>query len=122
MERGIEWREKRLGDEGRSGNIEAMPVSKNIEVDKDFHKEVRDLRVAARDIHHAIRLDLQTRRAMSLAFLKGVASALGAIATVVIIMPLVVWILQHVAWPPVIADIVTRVIHQLEQSSPPSPR
>lgn len=99
-----------------------MPTPKTPDIDKDFHTEVRELRVAARDIHHAIRLDLQTRRAMSLAFLKGVATTLGAIATVVIIMPLFVWTLQHVAWPPVIADIVSRVIHQLEQSSPQSPR
>ncbi len=59
------------------------------------------------------------RYSMAIAFLKGVASALGAIATVVIVMPVIVWFLQSVNWPPLIADMVSEITLQLERARRP---
>lgn len=78
-------------------------------------REVRELREAVDKSFTAFRLANQFRRSLAISFLKGVVSALGALAAVVIVTPLFVWILQNIAWPPIIADIVTNVILQYEQ-------
>lgn len=80
-------------------------------------REVAALREVVEKAHASVRRDNQFRRQLALSFLKGTVSALGAIATVVIIMPVFVWFLQAVSWPPLIADAVSRVIHQLEQGN-----
>lgn len=64
----------------------------------------------------------QIRRSLAMSFLMGVASALGALATVVIITPLIGLFLQNVAWPPLIADLVAKVIIQYEQVNRQSPQ
>lgn len=83
----------------------------------DLTMEVTDLKWA---IVHAVDLykrTNQSRRALALSFLKGVSSTMGAIATVVIILPVVVWALRSVAWPPIIERVVTTIIFQIEQSN-----
>lgn len=59
----------------------------------------------------------QTRRLLSISFLRGVASVLGAIATVVIFIPVAIKILSLVEWPGIIGELVTEIILQIEQSS-----
>lgn len=78
-------------------------------------KEVRELREAVDKSYLAFRLANQVRRSLAISFLKGVVSALGALAAVVIVTPLIGLVLQSIAWPPIIADIVSSVILQYEQ-------
>lgn len=83
----------------------------------DLTMEITDLKWS---IVHAVDLykrTNQSRRALALSFLKGVSSTLGAIVTVVIILPVVVWALRSVAWPPIIERVVSTVISQIEQSN-----
>lgn len=78
-------------------------------------KEVRELREAVDKSYRAFRLANQVRRSLAISFLKGVVSALGALAAVVIVTPLIILTLQSIAWPPLIADIIANVILQYEQ-------
>lgn len=64
----------------------------------------------------------QVRRTLALSFLRGTASALGAIAAFVIVIPLVVWALRSVEWPPIISGLVTKVLTQIEQTNLQTPR
>ncbi len=57
------------------------------------------------------------RRMLALSFLQGTASAIGAIAAFVIVIPLVVWALRTVEWPPIISGLVTNVLTQIELSN-----
>jgi hypothetical protein len=65
---------------------------------------------------------MQTKWQLALSFLKGVVSALGAIAAVGIITPLFLWFLRGFEWPPLIADVISKVILQVEQVNHQSPR
>lgn len=48
-------------------------------------------------------------------FTRGVFYGLGALAAVAIVMPFVVWFLTSIAWPPIVAGFVTRVIDQIDR-------
>ncbi len=77
------------------------------------------LRIEMGHLRYAVRRDTQFRRSMALAFLKGTVTTLGALATVVIIMPVVLWFLRSVHWPPIVEGVVSNIIHQIEQSNRP---
>ena len=61
--------------------------------------------------HHKTRFRLE----LALSFLKGLTFALGSLAAVVVITPIFVWFLHNVAWPPLIDNVVSAVIRQIEQ-------
>ena len=100
-----------------------MPDLKKVRASgsSDLSKEVTDLKWAIIRAVDTFRRTNQTRRALALSFLKGVVSALGAIAAVVIVMPLIVWALRSVQWPPLLSGFVTQIIDQIEQSNRQSP-
>ena len=77
--------------------------------------EVRELRESVEKAYDAFRLNNQVRRTLAMSFLKGVTSAIGALVAVVIVTPLVIWTIQQIAWPPIIAGIVSKVILQYDQ-------
>ncbi len=89
---------------------------------RDLPSEMADLREAIAEIRLDYRRNNQTRRSLALSFLKGTTSALGAIAAVVIVLPVIVWALRLVEWPPIVSGFVNNVIHQIEASrqSPPA--
>jgi hypothetical protein len=87
----------------------------------DLTKEVTDLKWAVIRAVDTFRRTNQTRRALALSFLRGVVSTIGAIVTVVIVMPMIVWALKSVDWPPILAGVMTKAIDQIEQSSRQSP-
>ena len=88
----------------------------------DLKKEVTDLKWAIIHSVETLKRLNQARRQLSLSFLSGVVYALGAMVAVVIVIPLVLFALQSVSWPPIISDIVSTIIHQIELSNPQSPR
>jgi hypothetical protein len=49
-------------------------------------------------------------------YMKGIAYGLGALTAVALILPLILSLLQQVAWVPIAGDFVHRVIERLEQS------
>lgn len=49
-------------------------------------------------------------------YMKGIAYGLGALTAVALILPVLLSLLQQVAWVPIAGDFVQRVIHQLESS------
>lgn len=81
--------------------------------------EVRSLHAFLRDAKSEQDWHRHPLRVMFLSFSKGIAYGLGAIAAVAIVAPIVLWFLQAVSWPPIIANIVTQVIHQMERANPP---
>lgn len=89
---------------------------------KTLTREVQELRAVIDTAHKSFRTVHQVRRTLAISFLQGAASALGALALLVVITPLVIWALQSVAWPPLIADFIARVILQYEQVNRQSPR
>lgn len=98
-----------------------MPITKKRTGTTDLKKEVTDLKWAIVHSAETLKRYHQARRQLSLSFLKGVASALGAMVAVVIVIPLVLFALQSISWPPIINGIVSTIIHQIEQSNPQSP-
>jgi hypothetical protein len=64
----------------------------------------------------------QTRRLLCLSFLQGFVSAFGAMVAVVIVIPLVLWTLQAVSWPPIINGVISMIIYQMEQVNRQSPQ
>jgi len=92
-----------------------MPTPKKSDGTKVLTTEVRELREAVDKSYRYFRQVNRYRHSLALSFLKGVASTFGAIATVVIVTPLIIMVLRSVAWPPLIADLVANVILQYEQ-------
>ncbi|MFA5800471.1 MAG: hypothetical protein WC840_05970 [Candidatus Peribacteraceae bacterium] len=89
--------------------------------DERLTKEITALRGAIVKAETRWSRSMQTRWQLALSFLKGVLSALGALAVLVIVTPLVVWFLREIQWPPIIEDIVSKVILQIEQVNRQSP-
>lgn len=87
----------------------------------DLVAEVVALKEVLMSVDQSYRRTHQARRSLALSFLQGTASALGAIATVVIVMPALVWTLRSVEWPPIVSGFIAKVINQIEQSNRPSP-
>ncbi len=85
-------------------------------------REVKELRSSVEVLHRTFKLNSQFRRSLSRSFLAGVVSAIGAMVAVVIVTPLIVWTVQRIAWPPIIADLVAEVILRYEHMNPPTPR
>lgn len=77
----------------------------------DLQGEIERVRLEYRRVN-------QTRRALAVSFLKGTTSALGAIAAVVIVLPMIVWTLRTVEWPPLISGFITQILTQIEQTNP----
>ena len=84
-------------------------------------KEVKELRISVDSLSFIVKQTSQFRRALSRSFLTGVVSAIGAMVAVVIVTPLVIWSVQRVVWPPLIAELVAKVIFQYEQMNRQSP-
>ncbi len=94
---------------------------KTIPPDERLAKEIAALRGAIVKAETRWSRSMQTRWQLALSFLKGALSALGALAVLVLVTPLVVWFLREIQWPPIIEDIVSKVILQIEQVNRQSP-
>ena len=99
-----------------------MVASKKTDGNDSLITEVKELRLAVDKGYRAFRHHTKMKNEMAHAFLKGVLSAIGAMVAVVIVTPLVIWTLQSVAWPPLIADLLAQVILQYEQVNRQSQR
>lgn len=88
----------------------------------DLTTEVTDLKWAIMNAVDTFKRESQLRRALAVSFLKGVSSILGAIVTIVIVIPVVVWVLRSVVWPPIIDTFIANIIDQMEQSNHPLPQ
>ncbi len=99
-----------------------MVTRKKSDGSATLSKEVQELRIAIEKSYRALRHYNMVRRSIAMSFLRGVVSALGAMCAVVIVTPLVILVLKSVAWPPLIADLVTMVIDQYQQVNPQSLR
>ncbi len=64
------------------------------------------------------RLSTQTRWRPTLmrAFFTGIFTALGAMAAVAVVVPMLVWMLRGVHWPPLLDTIIEPVIQRVEQN------
>lgn len=81
------------------------------------NKQAAALRATIKEAEQTYKCINQTRRILAISFLKGVASVVGAIVTVVIFIPVAIRILSLVEWPGIIGELVTEIILQIEQSS-----
>ena len=52
-------------------------------------------------------------RSMLSSFLKGIAYGLGAMTAAVLVIPIILWFLSAIAWPPLIADFISDIITEL---------
>ena len=89
--------------------------------DKNLISEVRSLRAFLQDVHAREQWSNHPVKVTAISFIKGIAYGLGAIAAVAIVAPIVLWFLQAVSWPPIIAGFVTQITRQMEQASPRVP-
>ncbi len=53
---------------------------------------------------------------MANAFLRGVAYALGALMAVAIIVPVFLWFLRGIEWPPLIGGVISNIIEYIDQA------
>jgi hypothetical protein len=90
---------------------------KKIYPDDKLASEIAALRGQIAKFDRKWSRSMQTRWLLSLSFLKGVVSAMGALAAVVIITPLIIWSLQKVSWPPLIQRVVSQIILQIGQAN-----
>lgn len=88
----------------------------------NLQTEAAELRLTIEKAQAEFKRENQFRRVLSLSFLKGVVSALGALTVVIIIIPVALWFLSVVEWSGLIGDFVSQIILQIEQSNPPSPQ
>jgi hypothetical protein len=78
--------------------------------------ELKQLREIAENIPRKFDLFFHPGKHLFFTFLKGVASGLGVIAAVAIVVPIVVAMLRGVQWIPVIGNFVNQIAEQMEQA------
>lgn len=77
-------------------------------------KEVQNEIFLARKLY---RKKNQVRYLLSMAFLRGVFSAIGAMIAVAIVIPVVVLALRSIQWPEIISDVISVIVTQMEQTN-----
>ena len=79
--------------------------------------EITLLRKALADSRSDVKFYLRADIQLLWSFLRGALSALGAMAVVAILMPMIIALLHQISWTPLIDQTVSRVIHQLESTN-----
>lgn len=75
-----------------------------------------ELRESVDFTRHEIATHRRLYRSVFSSFLKGIAYGLGALTAAALVIPIVLWLLSAVAWPPIIAGFVSDVVSQLESN------
>lgn len=92
------------------------PKKKSASTDSSITlKEVQNEIFLARKLY---RKKNQVRYVLSLAFLRGVFSAVGAMIAVAIVIPMIVFALRSIQWPEIISGFISTIVSQMEQTSP----
>ena len=90
-----------------SGNVVTLP--------RELLPAFRRLEQSLDRIDHYVRKQLDWRMVMLRSALGGMVSVLGALVTIAIIVPIVIWFLRGVQWPPVVDAVVNRVLERVEE-------
>lgn len=77
---------------------------------------VRELQKSVDDLRKANAPQNEFKLSMAYSFLRAVAYVLGAAMTVSILIPLILFLLRGVEWPPLIGNWVANVIMQIERA------
>lgn len=79
-------------------------------------KSLTDLRSSVDSLRVNVEKDVHVGYSLSMAFLKGVAGALGAVTVAVLVIPFVVWFLHQIQWVPLTSDFVNQVLQRIERN------
>jgi hypothetical protein len=98
-------------------NAKTTPAPAKVS-DRSLLTEVHQLREFLIKAKHDYDRRRRVHHLLFKAFIKGMVSGLGVIAAVAIVSPIIVLLLRWVQWPPLVANFVTTVIHQIELANP----
>lgn len=90
--------------------------SKRLKQPSDLHIELARLQVSLDKVEKSLSKQVRFKPVMLRSFLSGMLSVLGALAAVAIVVPILVWFLRGVQWPPLVDAFVQRVIMQIDES------
>lgn len=93
-----------------------MVAMKKPEPKDDLARALRELRQSVDATKTAIDYYGNLSTGIFQSFVKGIAYGLGALVAVAIVIPLVVWALSSVAWPPLIAGFISQIIAHIHTS------
>jgi hypothetical protein len=78
--------------------------------------DIRRLESTLEQIEHRLASQTRWRPVLLRAFASGICTALGALAAVAVVVPITVWFLRGVHWPPLLDAMVDRVLTRIDQS------
>lgn len=61
-------------------------------------------------------LNWPVQKRLTMSFLTGMASAVGAVVALAIVMPVVLYVLQSFEWVPIIGDFTAEVVDRIQQT------
>ena len=95
-----------------------MPDSPKASVaEKDLVRALRDLQGTIHDLPEDHSYVFHPGKHLFLTYLKGIVYGLGVLTAVAIIVPLIVTMLRHVSWVPLVGDFVKDVAERVEQGN-----
>ena len=60
------------------------------------------------------RMEKTAKRSIALSFLQGLAYGMGFFVAIALFSTFIVWAMQSVNWPPLIAEFLAKVLEQME--------
>jgi hypothetical protein len=82
----------------------------------DLVEALDDLRTVVQAIPKEYDYVFHPGKQLFFTYLKGIVYGLGALTAVAIVLPVIVSVLQHVQWVPLVGDFVKDVSSRLEQT------
>ncbi|HRH93644.1 MAG TPA: hypothetical protein PKV72_03890 [Candidatus Peribacteria bacterium] len=81
----------------------------------DLRADLARLQTTLNHVEKSLSQQVRWKPVMLRSFLNGMLSVLGALAAVAIVVPILVWFLRGVQWPPLIDAFVQRMIIQIDE-------
>ena len=90
-------------------------MPKNASTDgKDLIKAMRDLEKGLGHISKNFEYVIHPGKHLFLTYVRGIVYGLGALTAVAIVIPLMVSVLHHISWVPIVGDFVQKVVTRIE--------
>ena len=77
-------------------------------------EELRQLRQTVNKLPKDFEVIIHPGKHLFLNYMRGIVYGLGALTAVAIVIPVIISLLRHVEWVPLLGDLVTRIILQVE--------
>ena len=89
---------------------------KKIQIQEKNDKEIKKLSEAIKSLNNnnIFKIYNSTKKILFISFLKGLASGLGWVIGATILVSLLTYILSHIEFIPILGDIVSQLIQEIE--------